>query len=458
MPKRLFSDPVLKVALMLSAVLLLAAVACSPRVETKPAAPAAPAAPAPPPAAFNQLSDQQRQSLQDFARSLSTLERDWDAFHVSYDSWFRSRSIPLEPDMEKALAGFVNKFQEVKGLVVNLSALPLTKLVTEQLFESVQDEEKAVRALRDNWRPGDSVAFQRYEESRLKVEKALQNIRTRFADLMAASEGPNKESLEKFYKPYRELETAWDKFGQDYDKWKATGQEKDPPSKALPNLVTSFRELLSKMYGLPRPLIGLPYHDLLVVAAEKEEVALVKLNDTWKPRSDEAFTTYEQERMNVRKLRSQAAAGLETLRSAGLEANRASLAAFATSFKEIDRQWDGFHAGYDSWRNPATDRSRDAIATDLTDFNGKFGGILVQARAMPQSALVRPLSEMVIAAAEKEQQALGRLQESWRSYDPAAWRSFAQEQQAAERSRRQIRGAYIDLLAKYNLSLKDLGQ
>lgn len=444
---------------LVTTIVLLTLIACSSRPsETRSLLPAAPPVPAGPSASFNQLTEQQRVSLQEFARSLATLERDWDSFHTSYDSWFRSRNIPLELDMEKSLGQLLDRFQTVKGLIVNLSTITLTKSIADQLFEAAQDEEKALRALKDAWRPGDVAAFQRYEESRLKVEKVQQNIRKQFAEVMAATEPQNKESLEKFYKPYREVETSLDKFGQDYDRWKATGMEKDPPAKALPNFVTSYRGILANIYGLPRTLIGQEFYDLLASAGEKEEAALIKLNETFRPRSEEVFASYEQERGNVRKMRRQAAAGLELLRSAGMEANRASLSAFSASLQDIHKRWDEFYRGYDSWRNPAGDTNRDAIAKELMDFNGKFNAIVVQARSLPQNALVRPLSEMVIIAVEKEQQGLLRLQEGWRLYDPAAWRSFGQEQQVAEKARRQIRGAFTDLLAKYNLSLADMRQ
>ncbi len=444
--------------LALLAVLLVLAQACSQSVpsEIKQAPSAITVTPVAQSAPFNQLTDQERQSLREFGRSFAALEKDWDSFDASYENWFRDRNVPTEPDMEKYLGQLVTQFDAVKGRIVDLPVVTLTKPLADQLFAQMQEEEKALRALRDSWRPGDGQAFQRYEENRLKVEKARLLINRRLADLKAAAQPANRDALDNTYKAYRELEAGWDKFAQDYDRWKATGMDQNPPAKALPNMVNNFKDLVSRSYALPRPPVGQEYLDLLVGALEKEDLALSKLSDSWRPKNDEVFATYEQERAAARKSRNQADTGMEMLRNAGLEANRTTLSAFTGSLEAIDRQWNEFNTAYDVWRNPTASATREAISKELRDFDARFDGVLAQAQGLPQNALLRPLSEMVIAAVEKEQQGQARLRETFRLYDGTAWRTFAQEHQSAERSRRKIRGAFIDLLAKYNLTLGDV--
>ncbi len=429
--------------------------ACSPKVaDSKPPA-ASTSTPAPQPGAVSQLTAQERQSLSEFARSFAALENEWDGLHGSFETWFRSKTIPLEPDMEKHLGQLVAKFEPVKGQIAGLPGGHLTKALSDELFDLALEQEKALRALRDSWRPGDTMAFQRYEESRSTLVKSQVNIKKKLADLISASDPANKQEIEKFHKSFRELEASWDKFAQDFDRWKATGMEKDPPAKALPNMAATFRDIVSRANALPRLPVGQEHADLLVKAVEKEDLALNKLNDSFKPRSDEPFAAYELERLKARKLRSRADAGIETVRSAAFE-GRAGLSNFSAGLDEIDKQWTGFHQDYDAWRNSASDAARDAITRDLREFETRLNGITLQARGLPQNALLRPLSEMVIGTAEKEQQSLRRLDETFRLYDASAWRAFAQDQQSAERSRRKIKGAFIDLLAKYNLTMKEM--
>lgn len=75
------------------------------------------------PAGSDILSEQQKLSLAEFAKGLASLERDWDSFHKSYNDWFRTRNIPMEPDMEKSLGQLVNRFQQIKGRIVEIMML-----------------------------------------------------------------------------------------------------------------------------------------------------------------------------------------------------------------------------------------------------------------------------------------------------------------------------------------------
>ncbi len=403
------------------------------------------------------LTERQRLLLTEFGSGFTALERDWDSFHKSYSSWFLSRNILTEPDMEKHLGELVIHFQQIKYSIFALPTNPLNKSVGDKLFETALTEEKAIRAMRDTWRPGDGKPFQNYEENLIKIEEARFDIKQRFDQILSGTEPQNRESLEKFYNGYRIIEGDWDKFHEDYDNWKATGMKEEPPSKALPAFVSRYQSILKGIYGLQRPLIGQSIYDLLIDAGEREERALSQLNKNYES-SKEAFNTYEAERLTVEKLRNQLVEDMEELRLAGLDINAKSLKEFSTAFKDINKKWYEFHSDYDSWRNPGNDTRRDAISRELNEYVNKFNSIVELAHGLPQGSFVRPLSETAISAVEKEQQGLLQLQKSWKSYDSTAWHSFNQEQQAANKMRRQIRGAFIDLLAKYNLSIKDVIQ
>lgn len=402
------------------------------------------------------LAEQEKQFIKEFALQYASIERDWDNFHNSYNTWFQSRGIPMEPDMEEILSQLVKRFQIVKTSISGLATLPIGESITGKLYDSAANEEQALRSLRDNWRQSGRAAFKEYENNIAQIEKERMNIKRTYGEMTAAGEPLNKESLDAFYSAYTDIEVEWDKLGQDYNNWRNTATGGKSDLKELSDFLFRMQGIAGKIYNMPRPGTGQDIYSAFIKAAEREEQALGDLKRNREFDGKDASNSYEAERQLIKKMRNQVALDLDELRKAGLDVNNASLSKYSVRYQDIEQQWDAFHSDYHALRNPASNADRDTISRELLELEKKCDSIIYKTQYLPQSSLLRPLIESLISAAETEQGELRRLQNSWRPYESTAWNNYYQGQRSAEKNRREIRSAFNDLLMKYNLSSKDL--
>ena len=86
---------------------------------------------------------------------------------------------------------------------------------------------------------------------------------------------------------------------------------------------------------------------------------------------------------------------------------------FATGHRDISQQWDRFHKDLDSWRQGLASCDPSSVRVALRGFAGASAGITQTARDLPRSSPVRRLSDRLIQAAEREEESLRLLRDSW---------------------------------------------
>ena len=76
---------------------------------------------------------------------------------------------------------------------------------------------------------------------------------------------------------------------------------------------------------------------------------------------------------------------------------------FARGHATITRDWEQFHADFDSWREGLIACDASAREVDLRQFAGSFSSVTEKARALPSSASIRALADKLIEAVEREE-------------------------------------------------------
>lgn len=418
--------------------------------------------PSPPPAE-SPVAEATKALVVEFARAQAVLDRDWENFRKAYMEW-RQKGAGNEETMTKSLNGMVSRFQQIRNEVNQLPRPSLVRAVAENLVQAAEKEEAALSALRAGWRPGDEAAFQKYEGERTAAAKLRREAANRLTDLVAAASSENLEAITQFAQVRKSIDQDWDALHQEYDSWRkarpASTDEKDEKkakdaeaatSDTLRQFVTRMQGLLDRLYTPPRPTSIGKSVDLLVEAGEKDEAALRKLRDSWKPGDDSSFFTYEKERVTVNRLRRDSTLGIEEARGAGSSENKAILQQFSSAYDKVNKAWDEFHAFYDAWRNKGGDADRDAIAKQLSGLLGDFRSFSARIYTLPRPAPVRPLAELLIQAAGKEEEALRNLRDGWKPYDSRYYQDYEREWGNIDRLRREAAAGLTDLLIKHNI-------
>ncbi len=328
---------------------LLVTVACSqPAPTPRPAAIPVPTstprqafqAPAP---AVNAQSEKAeadlltRSSLLDFAKAHSGLERDWDAFRKSYMDW-QQRSAQSDGTVYKGLNDFLARFVTVKKEVNQLQAPAGANEVVDKLSQAADREDAALRDLRDNWAVGDFEAFQKFDKERQEVNKLRRQAAAVLQDLSAAPAASNgktppaseeatrpftqgrtrtvdPQALQQFERAFQATGRTWNDFEVAFDTWRNrdNSPEREAGYAQLSTFVSNFRGIASQISAQSAPGQLRPVAELMIQAAEKEEVALRSLRDNVRPYDARPYQSYEKEWAAIDRLRRQASASLTDL-------------------------------------------------------------------------------------------------------------------------------------------------
>ena len=118
---------------------------------------------------------------------------------------------------------------------------------------------------------------------------------------------------------------------------------------------------------------------------------------------------------------------------------------FATGHLTITQDWEDFHADFDEWREGLAVCDASSVMEHLRGFAGHFVGISESARGLPRDLIVRGLAGKVIAAAEREEEALRLLRDNWQSGDSTVFERVDVERSAASALRKEVEDGVIDL-------------
>ncbi len=139
------------------------------------------------------------------------------------------------------------------------------------------------------------------------------------------------------------------------------------------------------------------------------------------------------------------------------EDNRAAVEGFDSQYNALLQQWNSFHSDYNEWRSTEGGCNRTSAVNALGRFTLQFADLSSSVRELPRATFLRPLGELLVEAAEREERALRELRTNWHPFDAQVYQSLDQQRNTAGKLRRQVALGIQELLERYDISLPPSG-
>ena len=288
-----------------------------------------------------------------FSAALAAINVDWDQLHTEYNE-LRAREAELaSSELVSELSNLVESFTAIAVQIRDLTYASTTAAISNIFSEAADDEELALRNLRNAFQKLESnevnglqssagedelppptgpdggtgqeqgVSFVTNESDRFQLfgaqlvesNAARRHAREALADVIREVSPDTRAQIDEFEVEYQSLNAAWSSFDEEYLVWRRTEGGCDPTAAiaALGEFNTDFSALARRVRALPSvpPLLSLG--EIFVEAADREERALRELRNGWRPFDAGVYNELETQRSAVAKLRRQVAAGLANI-------------------------------------------------------------------------------------------------------------------------------------------------
>ena len=452
------------------------------------------------------------QTALEFATGFRAINQEWDQLHREFDDW-RQGLITCDPSSVRAkLVQFSGSFAATTETARSLSRHSTVRNLSDQLIEAAEHEEEALRLLRDTWKPeseeseavteSDKLSSRSDDSKAGQVEKqgqsvfegvavarssasAVQNtVADQLSDLQEKTAPASQSKVDEFDGEVRSLSTAWDRFHQDYDSFRTAqgGLTPDEAAVRLGSLVDQFRDVVLAVRDLPSTSSTSAVATLLANAVEEEDLALRLLRGALPPskgNSSESsengsessengkesndtsasvvidttlFDPFDVQIVEAngarRRARQELASALESVSAD----SRTAVEGFAIQYSDLLQQWNGFHKDYDKWRSTEGGCNRTKAVEALGGFTLRSAELTGTVRNLPRATFLRPLGELMVEAAEREESALKELRTSWRPFDPQVFQTLDRQRNTSGKLRRQVALGIEELLESYGIA------
>ena len=164
------------------------------------------------------------------------------------------------------------------------------------------------------------------------------------------------------------------------------------------------------------------------------------------------FDAFDEQLGLTNQARREAGLALAGAVSAASADSRAAVTSFTNGHDGLVRSWDGFHGDYDSWMATEGGCGRAEVTAAIGGFALRMGEIAASARQLPKAAPLRPLGELTVEAAQREEEALRELRGGWSPFDASVYHGLDAELTASGKMRRQVSLGILELLDRYGIS------
>jgi hypothetical protein len=444
------------------------------------------------------ISPEARQTALEFARSYQGIEQDWEQFHSDFNQWRVSLVSCERASAEVALIDFADEFNNVLQQARNLPRSSTTRGLADQLVKAAENEGEALRQLRDKWQPSNTVLFAAVETQRSAAAAAQQEVLDRLMDLRDPP-GPGSvgtapaDAARVFSQAFEQINQDWEQFHNNYNSLRDQQETLSPAdvSTRLSSLVDEFSSVVSAIDSLPSSGSTDGMATQLKEAAQAEDNALKELLSNFPGQAetppaqtetppgqtetppDQTGTTDGSEggtasngndpfaAMNdlVSKsdgVREQVQNDLQNLPDATASGNISDVDNFRQQYDVLAREWNEFHQGYDEWRSSEGGCNRTEVIGRLGQFSVRFSEIAREVRNLPSTSFVRPMADTLVEAAEREEEALRGLRNTWRPFATDAYRAVDQERTNADSLRRQANVGIQELLQRFGIPASEI--
>ena len=449
------------------------------------------------------------QTAQDFASGYLVINEEWDELHRDFDKW-RQGLITCDPSsVQSALVRFSGSFAGITETARSLSRHSAVRDLSDQLIKAAEEEEQALRRLRDNWMPDSDEAepvnesgasdsgsedsgsgqagsqdlpvFEGVAVARSAASAIQKSVADQLSDLQEKTGRASESKVGEFSDAVKSASASWDRFHRDYDSFR-TGQSGLTPEqaeRALGGLVDDFRAVVQAVRDLPSTSATDSVASLLAEAVEEEDLALRLLrgalpksvenstepsangDESTDESTDEIvlvpgdpalFDLFDVQIVEANGARRQARKELASATESVSADSRAAIEAFATQYAALNQEWDAFHNNYDRWRSTEGGCDRTKAVEALGGFTLRSAELSGSVRDLPRATFLRPLGELMVEAAEREESALRELRTSWRPFDPQAFQTLDRQRNTSGKLRRQVALGIAELLESYGIA------
>lgn len=415
-----------------------------------------------------------------FAREQRAIDQDWQQFHEDLDRWRGGLQQCERNAAQAAFRGFASDFNDIPEQALGLSRPSSLRVVADKLIQASQEEAAALRRLRDRWQPDDTSLFGSVDQARAAATGIQKEVEDKIADLQEGTDGESVEDAQNFATAFEGVEADWNKFHDDYDSLRQ--KQADLTSEEISNQLAELAGQLAAIVALVRDLPSADATEgpaeTLQDAADGEEKGLADLQNSVKgsadgaggnseapagsespagaPASDgsAAFDAFDQLVEDSEDVIRQVERELKDMVEEGPAKDVAAVQQFASEYDELLENWDQVHRGYDEWVRTEGGCDRAAVIERLREFGRQFADLANRARELPQDSFLRPMGNLMVEAADREEEALRVLRNNWRPFGGDVYRALDQERARAGRLRRQADVGVQELLERYELTLK----
>ena len=434
------------------------------------------------------------EAVAEFAAEQRQINEDWDQFHADFDRW---RGGLTSCDRSAALAAFRGFAADANGITRQARNLPssgLAKALADTTIDAVVLEDQALRQLRDGWQPGHVDLLENVENGRNKAASELRSVEFDL-EAMVNTDASAAEEFSEAFDPIAEM---WEDFNDSYDALREEQSDMtlEQVVERLELLIADFQEVVDALDGLPsdpatRDLakrlaetaddeaVGLDdvLEDLLAFAetmgGESESLPTSTSTPTPTPMPSESggdegassqvkalptptprpsfrpsrngagatdtsvfFIDLDDQVEQSKATLEEVATNLENLAEEISEEDMAFLAEFSAALAELKQERDALHQEYEEWIFTEGGCDRSAVSASLGQFSQRFNELGAQVNGLSQASSLRPSSDLLVEAFEREEDALGSLIQIWEPYKTDIYGGIDRERANADKLRR----------------------
>ena len=432
------------------------------------------------------------EAVAEFAAEQRQINEDWDQFHADFDRW---RGGLTSCDRSAALAAFRGFAADANGITRQARNLPssgLAKALADTTIDAVVLEDQALRQLRDGWQPGHIALLENVENGRNEAASALRSVEFDLEALV----NTDVQAAEEFAEAFDPIDELWEEFNDSYDALREEQDDMTPQQvvERMELLIADFQGVVDALDGLPSDPAT---RDLAKRLAETADDEAAGLNDvledlqafvetmggesesaptpTPTPMPSESagdegassevkdqptptttpkplfgpsgnggrttdtsvfFIDLDDQVEQSKETLEEVAANLENLAEEISEEDMVFLAEFSAALAELKQERDALHQEYEEWIFTEGGCDRGAVAASLAQFSQRYNELGAQVNGLSQASSLRPSSDLLVEAFEREEDALDSLIQIWEPYKTDIYGGIDRERANADKLRR----------------------
>lgn len=380
-----------------------------------------------------------RQIAKDFARELAPVEAAWDDFYDSYDA-LEDEYLELDAsDIVSRLRDLVDEHDDVAQALTDVPSDKVTDPVQDPLIEAADSESEALGDLLDSMRRAARAEASSMEEEDEET-----------ADGEESGEGNGENGAMTGPGEMEENGNGENGNGS------SPGTEGTSHQGSL-GLAQGSEQASPNVQGGVSGTLLVPFSRTTTEISDQQGSPQSTdgngENGDLPPDYSAHFDAFDETLDSTRAIRRKAERDLEDLVEGFSENDREALADFVMAFDDLMDSWEDFHVAFDGWVRTEGDCNRAGAASALQLYNQRFSEIGSRVRGLSQASYLRPSSDLLSEAVEREGAALRSLANTWAPYESDVYRGMDEERANADKLRRLADRRVQELLERNGIDL-----